>query len=104
MVQCCRVKSCFILKAPVHRAHEPALPRVAFASPDPLPCPAFVPSWLRAPNFLSLPLQLGLKRIRRTTDAVALAHFFFSYIFQDSSFISLVEVGEPKPWVLEDCW
>lgn len=33
--------------------------------------------------------------------AVALAHSSFSYIFQDSSFISFVEVGE---WVLEDYW
>lgn len=61
---------------------------------------SLVPSWMKAPNSLSPPVQLGWKRNRRTAARCSPCSFLLSYVFQDSSFISFVEVGE---WA-EDYW
>ena len=104
----CRVKSCFMLKALLHRAHEPALsiehaacpglalPFLILCHVQPL-CPA---GWRHPIPFLH-PFSWDGRETGGQLPAVALSHSSFSYIFQDSSFISFVEVGE---WVLEDYW
>lgn len=97
-----------MLKALVHRAHEPALsiehaacpglalPFLILCRVQPL-CPA---GWGHPIPFLH-PFIWDGRETGGQLPTVALAHSSFSYTFQDSSFISFVEVGE---WVLEDCW